>query len=315
MPYALADFPLLSDCAAEIWRKLDQPEDETGQLTWDPDIELNQAFRSEFRYLWDRISALDRSWGVKVSTVSVTAGTRAVVLPTDCHKIREVWELRGDKEDINHASGRWDQLGQAEYTFKYRPDLRELYYLKSPTASVTLRIVYYYTPPELFHSRVQEDGTRVGPTGTTYTYTGTLGSQESTENGRLVGRDAYAYGGTGAPGIGAVTAWNGVTKQVTVTVDTSDSDYSDYGSAWDGTTLLTCRPELPKSAYDAFIYGCCARLLDKLDDDGWRIFEARRERSLAQLATDVMQLEMTDPIQTNDSTSGSHGDPLDEFYS
>lgn len=285
---ALADFPLLSDCRIDVLRRIDQPEDDVGQLTWDPDVELNLAFRAEFRYLWERISSLDRSWGIKVSTATITAGNRVVTLPTDLRKVRQVWFLSGTDEDIAHESGSWELIGQQDYLFKFRPDLRELYYLKDPLRGGTLRIVYYYTPPDLVHGILRG-------------YAGNdalLGTYETTEDDRVNDRTMYLYEGTGAGTNQAINDYTGATRTATFATALSPTP--------DTTTRYTSRPELPWSAYDAFVYGVCSRLLEKLEDERWRIFESRREKHLQDLKTDVMQLDMVRPLQTLDDQDADH---------
>lgn len=295
----VSQFPYLSDCQGDVLGKIDQPEDEIGQLTWDPEAEINRAFRAEFKYLWERITSLDRNWGLKFTdSLSQVAGTRTIQLPTDCRAVRAIYTINnvGGQESSNYGGGNLSELGIENKAWIYLPEQQQVYLTRDPRSNENLRVVYLYDPPELVHGKIREQFSSTQ---------WALAWHETTEDDRPNTRQAYVYKGTGQGQLATIDDYRGYDRRATV---------SGAATALDDTSYITSRPELPLGAYDAFIYGVCARLLEKLEDDRYQAFEYRRETHLHHLNTEVMNLDRSNPIQTLDESPSAHQDPLWDWY-
>ena len=85
-------FPWLSDVERAVRRKVDQPSDEPGQPTWALE-EWNQTFNDSQRHIWERISSMDRNFGVQIdSTITAASGAQTTALPSNLRAVRKVYE-------------------------------------------------------------------------------------------------------------------------------------------------------------------------------------------------------------------------------
>jgi hypothetical protein len=302
---AVSDFPLLSQVERHVFHMLDEPLDSTGQLTWDREAEFNLAANAEFLYLLERIQSLDRDWLIKVvDTPTVSSGDRLVTLPDDVRSVRAVYEIKsaGLDESKRIDAGSWSDLGTGYDSWIYRPDTRELYFTTNPTDGATLRVVYNSQPPPLAHGFI------VG--GSSFTVL--LAEHEPDEDDILNGRTIFFVDGSGdtlssANRTQVLSSYTGPTRFAIMTPGTGTA-------VIDTTTKYTSRPELPRGAYDAFVYGICSRLLEKLEDERYVSFAMNREKHLQHLKTEIMQQEKATPIQTNDETEGQHSGEIWDYF-
>jgi hypothetical protein len=292
-------FAWLSDVERAVRRKVDQPLDEPGQPTWALE-EWNQVFNDAHRHTWERISSMDRNFGVKVDdTTTVAAGDTSTALPADLRTLRKVYTLNasGKVQSVIRAAS-FDDLGGwcANEAAIYRPSENDLYWAVPTTKAMTLRVVYEAYPPRLPHGCVAKLSSGVFIQ---------LASYESDDDADYNSIELLMASGTGAGSTVTTSAYDAGSKVVTVTpAITVDTD-----------TKYTSRPALPVDAYDAFFYDCCARLVEKLQDERFEEFVVQRERRFLQMATALASLDRQETLYTRDDTElGGHGDPAYDWY-
>jgi hypothetical protein len=298
----VASFPLLAELEPEVLRKIDQPSDEAGQLTWEIPEEYAQACQQEYLYLWERLSTIDRNFGMAMNTtaVSVVSGTLVYSLPADCRWLRRVVEI----DAIGNNRGQvpiatWDEYdaGQYDNGVIYQPDDQTIRFVSDPGRSYAVRLIYGKYPTPLVHG-IARDG---GATSIQ------LDDHEPMDDDIINGLTVVLYAGTGYGQSKAASDYDGVTRTVTV------------GTAWTvnpvAGTKYTSRPSLPRDMRDAFIYGVCARMVEKIQDERYGEFTAMREKHLSQVRQALGRADRLGPLRTRDDSLGSHTDPLWTGYS
>jgi hypothetical protein len=296
-------FPWLSQVERAVRRKVDQPADEPGQPTWALE-EWWQAFNASHRFIWERISSMDRNFGINIDdTLTAQAGAQTTALPGDLRVLRKVFAMDAARtcEQAVIRTASFDELGGwcAGEAAVYRPTENDLYWAKAPKQDIPLRVVYSANPPALPHGCIRKftSGTNL-----------TLASYESDDDLDYVdlGTDGlYLAEGRGCGAMPTPTAYDGCTKVLTI----------NAGVTVDDTTKYTSRPKLPVDAYDAYLYDVCARLVEKTQDERWNEFVAEREAKLRAMATALSSLDRQETLYTRDDMEmGSHGDPIHDWY-
>lgn len=301
---AYRDAPWLYDLIPLIAQKIDQPVDDTGRLTWEDPAELVRACNQEHEYLFRRISALAANMDIKIDTsITVASGSQRALLPTDLRKLRYVNEIDSAGNVIRPIQGgSWERLGKFEKDAIFLPrdssnsGRAVLYFTKPTIGSMKLQVVYHYAPLPLVHGLVRDSGNT----------TVQLGLHESGEDDVLNGAVLYLPEGTGSGQTKTITDYDGDTRTATV-------------SAWaplpSEDTTYTSRLDLPRDATDAFVYGVCCRLAEKLQDERRQEWANERERHLAEMKDDVTNLDNQAPTITRDDSADIHGDPLYTYHS
>lgn len=296
-------FPWLSQIERAVRRKVDQPADEPGQPTWVQE-EWWQHFNDAHRYIWERVSSLDRNFGIVVDdTITATAGSQTTALPTNLRLVRKIYRmdsLGGDEQAVIRVAT-FDELGGwcAGEAAAFRPTENDLYWAKPPKQDMPLRIVYSAYAPMLPHGCIQKftSGTNL-----------TLASYESDDDSDYtdLGTDGlYISEGTGCGTLLTPSLYDGCTKVLTVSPGVTVDDTSKY----------TSRPRLPIDAYDAYFYDCCARHVEKTQDERWQEFTAQREAKLRAMSTALQSLDRQEPLLTRDDMElGGHNDPAYDYF-
>jgi hypothetical protein len=296
-----SNFPLLADIERQVMLKLDQPSDEEGQLTWILPDEFLHAANQEYIHLWGRLSNMGYPFRPKVdtTTVSVVAGTRTYSLPADCRQLRRVIEINASGEELEEVRYATDaDLDEGvQPSAIYRPDAQELYFTADPQRDFQVKLVYMPFPLPLAH------GTARGGSISTLK----LGQHETWDDGAFVGQPIYVYDGQGASQSATPTAYAGKSQTVTVTWTAIDNGsgalYPGAGSSY------STRPLLPPGLQDAFIYGICSRMVEKLEDERYIAFQTRREVHLDRVKQDIGRRDLQGPIVTRDDSELSGIDP------
>jgi len=292
-------FPWLADVERVVRRKVDQPADEPGQPTWALE-EWRQAFNDEQRFLWERISSIDRNFSVQVDdTITVSAGDTTTALPADLRMLKKVFVLgSNNREERIIRTASFDELGSwsAGEAAVYRPTENDLFWAVPSRQNLSLRIVYSAYPPVLAHGTVA-----AASAGTTMK----LAEYESSDDSDYANLDLYIYAGTSAGSTRTGQSYVGATRVLTL----------DTALTVDTTSKYTSRPLLPVDAYDAYMYGVCARLVEKLQDERFAEFFAQREKKLMAMSTALQSLDRQEPLYTRDDMElGGHGDPILDWY-
>ena len=291
-------FSWLSDLIGEIRTKVNQPESDPGQLSWDAS-EFAFACRQEQDYLWERLSALDKDFGITIDTsLSVTANSRTFTLPTNCRMLRRVVQIDTSGNEVAGGAlydAKWEELYESERACKYLPDANQLYFAMAPSATYPVKVVYGRHPVPLCHGIVQSGAST----------TITLQDHELNEDDALNGLVIRIYDGTGQGQEKAVTDYDGATRVATT-------------AAWspvpDGTSKYTSRPELPWDLKQAFIYGVAARLVEKLhgETDIVRVYFSQREKHLLHGRGGAAALKRQSPKLIRDAyDDNGFADPMD----
>lgn len=288
-------FPWLSEVEQVVLAKIDQKRSEPG----DPgvgDDELNHVFNAEHRYLWERLSSMDRDFGITVDdTVTVSAGDQTTALPTDLRVLRQVYQLRGGEVCRLIEVGSWHELqGSCHREALYQPDAGspQIYWVKKPTSDMTLRLVYGAYAPHLFHSCVLSAGST----------TVALPTYETSTDSSGVSRNILVDQGPGAGQERTVSSYSGADREITVSAAFSSGLPTSRSH-------ITSRPALPPDFFDAFVYGSCARLVEKYQDMKFAEFTAQRAEKLQAAYTALNTLDRRGPLETYDMDDFGHGDP------
>jgi len=292
--------PWLADIARTVRAKIDQPNDEQGQMSWSFDAEFTSAANDEYDYLWERVSSQDRNFGVVWDdTVSVASGDETTDLPVACRALRRMFFRRGT--DICGAVqvGVIDEMGAGGCSPSaiYMPDDNAIRWTRPWTSAQDFRVVYCRHPIPLVFGCVSTASGAL---------TIALGDHESVEDDMYVGLEILAYG-DGAPCSGqsrTISGYSGSTRVATVSV------------AWVGTppderTKYASRPSFRWDFKDAFTYGIISRMMEKHQDERWMEYTTRREQHLRHLQTATMLTAREQAMETLDtSDTGGHGDTL-----
>ncbi len=287
-------FPWLSDIEPEVRAKIDENRGEPGQPKWSRQ-EINHAFNAEHKYLYERISSMDRDFNLLVDdTITVSAGDETTALPSNIRVVRQIFELDGSGEVIRPVDvGAWHEMGgTCNREALYRPyPQAELFWLKKPSSNLTLRVVYGDYPPHLFHGCVQASSSTVLQ----------VESFEPSTDDLAIGRDILIYEGDGAGSERTVSDYDGGDREVTVSLA--------YSPLPTSRSRYTSRPDLPPDAKDAFVYGVCARLVEKFRDARFQEFTMQRMEKLNSAFTALNTLDRRGPLETYDVDNFGHGDP------
>jgi len=289
----MAVFPWLSEIEDEVRAKIDQKRREPGQPKWDR-AEINAAFNAEHRYLYERISSMDKSFNILIDdTITVAAGDQTTALPENVRAIRSLHELKNGKVVRYIDVGEWHEMGgtcSREALYRAYPQ-SELFWLEPAQSAMTLRVVYSAYPPHLFHGCVQGSGGSILE----------VESHELMSDDAGVGRNILIYEGEANGQERTVSAYAGSTREITVSLawTTLPTERSRY----------TSRPDLPLDAKDAFVYGVCARLVEKLRDARFQEFVMQRNEKLNSMYTALGTLDRRGPLETYDMDAFGHGDP------
>lgn len=287
-------FPWLSDLEPHIRSKIDEKRFEPGQPKFDRQ-ELSAAFNAEQRYLYERISSMDRDFNLTIDdTIAVTAGTETTTLPSRIRVLRAAFELDGSGNVVRPVDvGAWHEMnGSCDREALFRPYPQgELFWVAKPSRAFTMRIVYGAHAPHLFHGCVQASGATVVQ----------VEDYEPATDDRATARPFLIYEGDAAGSERTVSDYDGGDREVTV-----DSSYSPLPT---DKSRYTSRPDLPPDAADAFVYGVCARLVEKHRDSRFQEFQAQRGEKLNSMFTALNTLDRRGPLETYDVDDFGHGDP------
>lgn len=289
-------FPWLSEVEAEIRAKVDSKRREPGQPKFD-NQEMSAAYNGEHRFLHERISSMDRDFNVLIDdTLTVTSGSETTDLSviTGLRVIRALFELDGSGNVCREIDvGPWHEMGgSCSREALYRPyPQADLVWLNKPQKTFSLRVVYSAYPPHLFHGCVQSAGSSI------------LGVEgfEPISDGHGVNRNILIYEGDASGSERTVSAYSGADREITVTAAFSPlpTQRSRY----------TSRPDLPYDAYESFVYGVCARLVEKFRDARFGEFIGMRDQRLHAMFTALNTLDRRGPLETYDMEPFGHGDP------
>jgi hypothetical protein len=292
------EFPWLHEVELEVRAKIDENRGEPGQPKWSR-AEISHAFNAEHRYLYERISSMDRDFNLLVDdTITVAAGDETTALPDGIRVLRSAFELDGNGEVKRAVDvGAWHEMnGSCDREALYRPyPQAELFWLNKPSGPLTLRIVYGAHPPHLFHGCAQASGN----------LTLAVDSFEPRSDDEGIGRDILIYEGDGEGSVRTVSDYRGDDQEITVTASFSPLPTS--------RSRYTSRPDLPPDAKDAFVYGVCARLVEKFRDARFQEFTMQRMEKLNSAFTALNTLDRRGPLETYDVDCFGHGDPDWDF--
>lgn len=287
-------FPWLSDIEPIVRAKIDEKRFEPGQPKFDRQ-ELSAAFNAEHRYLYERISSMDRDFNITVDdTTTVSAGDETTTLPSRIRVLRGVFEIDSNgnvKRQID--VGRWHEMGgSCDREALYRPYPEGgLFWVNKPSSAMTLRVIYGAHAPHLFHGCVQASGSTVVQ----------VEDYEPATDDRAIARPFLIYEGDAAGSERTVSDYDGSDKEVTV-----DTAYSPLPTE---RSRYTSRPDLPPDSVDAYIYGVCARLVEKHRDSRFQEFTMQRNEKLNSMFTALNTLDRRGPLETYDVDDFGHGDP------
>lgn len=291
---AASKFPWLSDLEPDILAKIDQKRRTPGQKSWDR-AELSAAYNAEHKFLFERISSMDKGFSLTIDDTLSTDGTETTDLPAGCRALRQVFVIDSSGKVLRSVDvGAWHELvsGDCRREALYRPyPQADLFWTKKPPAGVLLRCVFDSYPPHLFHGCVQGAASSVIQ----------VESFEPIEDSVSVGREFLINENEGAGAVRTVTAYAGTTREITVsaaytTIPTTRSRY-------------TQRPALPLDSREAYFYGVCARLVEKFRDGRFEEFSHQRMEKLSAMFTALGTLDRRGPLDTYDLDTFGHGDP------
>jgi hypothetical protein len=293
---SVTTFRWLSDIERFVRTKVDQPVDEPGQPGFRWDAEFQQNANLSYRWVHERISSIDRNFGVKTTTIAVSAGATTTALPASLRVLRKVFLLRGTTPCAIIRLSSFDELGAwcPGTSAVFRPSEGDLYWTGRPRSAFSILVVYEEHPVPLIHGCALDGG------GSTIQ----LAEHESDQNDLHVGTEIRLTDGDGAGQERTGLLYNGLTKVLTV------------DSAWtSGTptaqTRYTSKPKLPPDALDVLVWDVCARMAEKLQDEKWNEFVQERETKLKHMATALASLDRQEPQYARDAMElGGHGDPL-----
>lgn len=262
MVAGVTDFPLLSDLEDEVYDTLGHPRTQAGVPPWQP-REVQRAFNRAQTWLWGKLSDLDKDWGIKVATLTVTSGSRVVSLGnllgsnrTDFRALRHLVEINADGEEGDvWDKMRFDDAGSVTKAYVLQRDQKQLYLLWTPQQAYTLRLTYNYSPLPLAHGTVRT----AGQTSTQ------LAAYESGSDSELVGQAVTAFAGTGSGQTITYTSWDGETRS---------GAHLAVATTFSSDTRYTTRPPFLVGAREAFFYATLVYLGEKHADDripGWKM--------------------------------------------
>jgi hypothetical protein len=291
--------PWLSTFAKRVQTKLDQPETDPGQLTWSFDEEFSQAADGALRYTWERLSSLDKNFGMTINTaLSVTAASRTFALPTDCRMLRKVVEIDGAGAEISGGEivmGTWEDLGASERMAVYQQDVKQLYFMRVPTRSYSVKVIYGREPLPLAYGTAQS----VGATSMA------LAAHERDEDDAFNAQTFRIRSATTGQGqTKAASDYDGVTRTITVTA---------WSPVPTGVVKYDTKPDLPTDATDFFLYDICGRMAEKLQDERLVLsFQNEREKHLAHFQQAASSYERRSPLLIRDAYGDvGFADPAD----
>jgi hypothetical protein len=279
-------FPWLIDIERDVRDKVDLPSTDPAQFSWLFPEEFTRACVQEQGYLWERISSLDKNWGVVVdTTLAVTSGVRTLTLPSTLRFIRKIVEVDSSGREVIGGDidlTTWDALGNTEREAIFMPDQNQLYFMVAPTRSYSVKVIHGAYAIPVIH----------GVAGVSGATSLKLDGHESFESDLYNTLEVFVYGGTGAGQTRTISDYDGPTQTATVSL------------AWtttpDATSTYTSRPSLPRDARDALVYGVTSRLLEKLQDERYTTYWQNREKHLEQFRGAVASLDRRGPLSIRD---------------
>ena len=294
-------FPWLADIERTVRAKVDLPADEPGQVGWSWDAEFSQACNDEYLHLWERLSSLDRDFGLTWDdTVTAMAGAETTDLPVAVRSLRKVFKLDAagkvcgqvDFVTLDQSDGCTNCCDGAGM---YLPDTNQIRWLAPWEAAQPLRLVFNGHPVPLAHGCCSENGGAASLT---------LALHESLEDDAYNGLLLRLAEGPGAGAERALTDYVGNTRIASINPATP------FTVSPTTRTRYTSRPNLRMDAKNPFVYGVTARLLEKLQDERWIEYSERRETYLRNFQTAAMLTSKHEAFYTRDgSETGGHGDP------